>query len=142
MWTFPWFFSSDVLETVPDDSHEKVGDIDFFWVLLCLKLQKRMVLSEKLTLFNFSINLLVRFFWSYTWWQGSEVSPLSANFTKWSNTIKQFVGVDHFVGFALKGLGKSVSFECVKETHSRAKMGPTVFEPKIYIFELFSKSVH
>ena len=40
-------------------------------------------------------------------------SPLSANLTKWSNTLKQFVGklpanclsvFDHFVGFALKGL--------------------------------------
>ena len=38
---------------------------------------------------------------------------LSANFTKWSNTLKQFVGklstnslsvFDHFVGLALKGL--------------------------------------
>ena len=39
--------------------------------------------------------------------------PLSANPTKWSNTLKRFVGnlptnylnvFDHFVGFALKGL--------------------------------------
>ena len=41
------------------------------------------------------------------------INPLSANFTKWSNTLKQFVGklptnclsvFDHFVGLALKGL--------------------------------------
>ena len=41
------------------------------------------------------------------------VNPLSANFTKWSNTLKQFVGklstnclsvFDQFVGLALKGL--------------------------------------
>ena len=40
------------------------------------------------------------------------LNPLSANLTKWSNTLKQFVGssqrivsvVDHFVGLALKGL--------------------------------------
>ena len=40
-------------------------------------------------------------------------NPLSANFTKWSNTLKQFVGklptnclsaFDHFVGLASKGL--------------------------------------
>ena len=40
-------------------------------------------------------------------------NPLSGNFTKWSNTLKQFVGnlptnilgvFDHFVGSALKGL--------------------------------------
>ena len=41
------------------------------------------------------------------------INPLSANFTKWSNTLKQFVSklptnclsvFDHFVGLALKGL--------------------------------------
>ena len=41
------------------------------------------------------------------------VSPLSANPIKWSNTLKQFVGnlptnclsvFEHFVGLALKGL--------------------------------------
>ena len=40
-------------------------------------------------------------------------NPLSANFTKWSNTVKQFVDklsanclsvFDYFVGLALKGL--------------------------------------
>ena len=43
----------------------------------------------------------------------SQLNSLSANFTKWSNTLKQFVGklptnrlnmFDHFVGLALKGL--------------------------------------
>ena len=43
----------------------------------------------------------------------SYLNPLSANLTKWSNTLKQFVGklpanclsvFDHFVGLALKGL--------------------------------------
>ena len=42
-----------------------------------------------------------------------ELNPLSANPTKWSNTLKQFVGkllrhclsvFDYFVGLALKGL--------------------------------------
>ena len=41
------------------------------------------------------------------------INPFSANFTKWSNTLKQFVGnlatnclsvFDHFVGLAFKGL--------------------------------------
>ena len=41
------------------------------------------------------------------------INPLSANFTKWSNTLKQFVSnlttnclsvFDHFVGLTLKGL--------------------------------------
>ena len=43
----------------------------------------------------------------------AKLNPLSANFTKWSNTLKQFVGnlptnclsvFDHFVGLALKRL--------------------------------------
>ena len=43
-------------------------------------------------------------------------NPFSANFTKWSNTLKQFVGnlptnclsvFNHFVELALKGLKKS-----------------------------------
>ena len=43
----------------------------------------------------------------------SQLNPLRANFTKCSNTLKQFVGklpknrlsvFDHFVGFVLKGL--------------------------------------
>ena len=49
---------------------------------------------------------------------------LNANFTKWSNTLKQFVGklstncssvFDHFVGLALKGLsGYSEDLEKVE----------------------------
>ena len=55
-------------------------------------------------------------FW-YAYFQKSEIlyklKPSSANFTKWSNTLKQFVGklptsclsvFDYFVGLALKGL--------------------------------------
>ena len=47
-------------------------------------------------------------------------NALSANFTKWSNTFKQFVGklptnclsvFDHFVGLALKGLTSEICFE-------------------------------
>ena len=46
-------------------------------------------------------------------WHQSAINSLSANFTKWSNTLKQFVGnlptnclsvFDHFVGLTLKGL--------------------------------------
>ena len=46
-------------------------------------------------------------------WQILTINSLNANFTKWSNTLKQFVGnlptnclsvLDHFVGLALKGL--------------------------------------
>ena len=46
------------------------------------------------------------------------LNPLSANPTKWSNTLKQFVGnflknclsvFDHFVGLSLKGLTSKVN---------------------------------
>ena len=48
-----------------------------------------------------------------SWLKHKGLNPLSANFTKWSNTLKQFVGnlptnclsvFEHFVGLALKGL--------------------------------------
>ena len=51
---------------------------------------------------------LIFFVFIYTFF-----NPLSANFKKWSNTLKQFVGklprncfsvFDHFVGLTLKGL--------------------------------------
>ena len=39
---------------------------------------------------------------------GIDHNPLSANLTKWSNTLKQFVGrlsaFDHFVKLVLKGI--------------------------------------
>ena len=47
------------------------------------------------------------------WHVKMKLNPLSANPTKWSNTLKQFVGklptnclsvFDHFVGLVLKGL--------------------------------------
>ena len=51
--------------------------------------------------------------------RSNKLNPLSANFTKWSNTLKQFVGklqmncftvFDHFVGLALKGLSIDLLF--------------------------------
>ena len=40
------------------------------------------------------------------------LNPLKANPTKWSNTVKQFVGrlrlSDHFIGLAFKGLRQKV----------------------------------
>ena len=50
------------------------------------------------------------------------VNPLSANPTKWSNTLKQFVGklptdflsvFDHFVGIVLKGLIRNAASESI-----------------------------
>ena len=49
----------------------------------------------------------------------NSINPLSANPTKWSNTLKQFVDnlptnclswLDHFVGLALKGLRSDNNF--------------------------------
>ena len=50
------------------------------------------------------------------------IDPLSANPTKWSNTLKQFVGkrvFDHFMGLTFKGLIKSFASQfanCVKQS--------------------------
>ena len=50
----------------------------------------------------------------------SVLNPLSANFTKWSSTLKQFIGklqtnylsvFDHFVGLSLKGLKISLNLQ-------------------------------
>ena len=70
------------------------------------------------------------------------VKSLSANFTKWSNTLKQFVGklatnylsvFDHFVGLALKGLNLSLTSS--PKSHFKA---PTPFliipSPPLKIF--------
>ena len=52
-----------------------------------------------------------------------DLNPLSANFTKWSNTLKQFVGnlpttclsvFGHFVGLALKGLRSTSDWPLTK----------------------------
>ena len=56
-----------------------------------------------------------------------KINPLSANPTKWSNTLKQFVGklptnclsvFTHFVGFALEGLRLRVSINALTISHS------------------------
>ena len=53
------------------------------------------------------------------------VYPLSANPTKWSNTLKQFVGnlpaiclnvFDHFVGLAIKGLMIKILLQIQSQT--------------------------
>ena len=62
------------------------------------------------------INALSKLYVSNTDLIEFQLNPLSVNFTKWSNTLKQFVGklptnclgvFDHFVGLALKGLTKT-----------------------------------
>ena len=57
------------------------------------------------------------------------LNPLSANPTKWSNTLKQFVGnlptnclsvFDHFMNLALKGL-KAISSVKITTTTTKKK---------------------
>ena len=54
-------------------------------------------------------------------------NPISANITKWSNTLKQFVGklptnclsvFDYFVGLALKGLSLLTLFYSMLSTEN------------------------
>ena len=89
----------------------------FFFFFVC---SQRLVRSfyEK-NIFHY-VDLLVmafrrdlRHIWSMISPRRFFFNPLSANITKWSNILKQFVGklltnclsvFDHFVGFALKGL--------------------------------------
>ena len=40
---------------------------------------------------------------------GTQLNPLSANITKWSNTLNCLSMFDHFVGLALKGLNPATS---------------------------------
>ena len=53
----------------------------------------------------------------------SQLNPLSTNFTKWSNTLKQFIGKlptnclrvsDHVVELAFKGVSNYVGYNLVK----------------------------
>ena len=66
--------------------------------------------NKKMTMTKSSKSLQVLFIHL----QDLRLNPLSANPTKWSNTVKQFVGnlptnclnvFDHFMKLALKGLG-------------------------------------
>ena len=63
------------------------------------------------------------------------LNPLNANITKWSNTLKQFVGkvptsclsvLDHFVGLALKGLKRLVISTISKLKRSLLNILPLV----------------
>ena len=64
------------------------------------------VMKELNTWHNYTVKMLSNN-------EGASLNHLSANFTKWSNTLKQFVGklatnclsvFDHFAGLALKSL--------------------------------------
>ena len=69
-------------------------------------------------------------------------NPFSANSTKWSNTLKQFVGnllanclsvFDHFLGLALKGL--KVIF-CHQQTEKQAGFEWNFLQPPIQVWPL------
>ena len=70
-------------------------------------------------------------------WVESELNPLSANPTKWSNTLKQFVGklptnclsvFDHFVKLALKGLINMILIETKTYINLKYKLQRLHFE--------------
>ena len=80
------------------------------------------------------------------------VNPLSANFTKWSNTLKQFVGnlptnclsvFDHFVGLALKGLNVVlIYFSFLSITSDYLSHGGTIFFVRMFLFIVYRGYVH
>ena len=66
--------------------------------------------NDKCLVYLLTCNICLK---QYVGQRVAEFNPLSANFTRWSNTLKRFVGklptsffsvFDHFVGLALKGL--------------------------------------
>ena len=70
-------------------------------------------------------------------WVESELNPLSANPTKWSNTLKQFLGklptnclsvFDHFVKLALKGLINMILIETKTYINLKYKLQRLHFE--------------
>ena len=83
--------------------------------------------------------------------QSKTLNPLSANPTKWSNTLKQFVGnlptnwvFDHFVKLALKGLINAsikLNLKCFSFKNNK---GFSVFvnpsHVRVYSFSTFSVS--
>ena len=73
--------------------------------------------------------------WSFPVSHNNVFNPFSANFSKWSNTLKQFVDnlprnclsvFDYFVGLALKGLSAEADF---------------VFQVTLFILDYFIKHV-
>ena len=72
--------------------------------------------SSIIAFLDFQQHLHIEFLNSENLADRTLLNTLSANPSKWSNTLKQFVGklsvFDHFVGLALKGLSKALSTEC------------------------------
>ena len=68
------------------------------------------------------------------------INPLSDNLTKWSNTLKQFVGnlptnclngFDHFVKLALKGLTQLFSEATLVLTKTKYQIEPDSFKRSV-----------
>ena len=107
---------------------------------------------------NYSFNLSQRLFSLNNTYQrnasvinGTGINPFSANFTKWSNTLKQFVGnllrnylsvFGHFVRLALKGLkGCTLSNLPVASVHRRSIIFPVVLLLRMKTFSSFVLTV-
>ena len=85
---------------------------NLFKAEICLKYYY-VIYKKWSSLFDFSHGFWFSQYNLFNWRIEHTLNPLSANFKKWSNTLKQFVGnlptnclsvFDHFVGLALKGL--------------------------------------
>ena len=81
-----------------------------------------------------------------------KLNPLSANITKWSNTLKQFVGklptnclsvLDHFLELAFKGLKKAAHQNKLKQVPPAAPV-PLVLRilPVQNLMFLFITPIH
>ena len=79
------------------------------------------------------------------------VNPLSTNSTKWSNTLKQFVGnlptnclsvLDHFMRLALKGLSYALFKEGYIMSLSYVMSELSYIRSKVAMFKLFYVKVN
>ena len=89
--------------------HEKLTDLSIYIAFLVSSLEQMNGTSYDVSIFCSTHFNHLLFLVNFPY----EINPLSAIFTKWSNTLKQFVGklpthclslFDHFVGLALKRL--------------------------------------
>ena len=148
--------------------------VSFKWLLKERERRKTFFLSTCIHLFNLSLFFKVRispskkvesplkimknacFFILKALFVLKICNPLSANFTKWSNTLKQFVGklptnclsvFENFVGLALKGLKVCLSWHknprlhfnesCKKMTLTRWRFTVTTKWRFTYLHMLF-----
>ena len=94
--------------------------------------------------FSFVFNWLYSIHFLYSYF--NFLNHLSANPTKWSNTLKQFVGnsecvFDHFVGLALQGLQNWMNIQFVTQKYTYLDVGIKKIFSANLMLKLFKESL-